>query len=55
MCMLSIIHFTPYFKNEKWCAKTEVVICNVSDNTIEVEVNENIDDNKANSDLEDKK
>lgn len=40
------IHFTPYFKNEKWCAKTEVVICNVSDNTIEVEVNENIDDNK---------
>ena len=28
------IHFTPYYENEKWCAKTEVVICNISDNTL---------------------
>lgn len=25
------IHFTPYTKENKWFAKTEVVVCNVSD------------------------
>lgn len=25
------VHFTPYMKNEKWNAKIEVIVCNVSD------------------------
>ena len=43
---IKYIHFTPYYENEKWFAKTEVVICNISGNDIEVEVKGNIDDNK---------
>lgn len=40
------IHFTPYTKENKWYAKTEVVICNVSDNDIVTEINGNIENNK---------
>lgn len=39
------IRFTPYFKGDRWYAKTEVFVCNVSDKNIEAEIYGNIDKN----------
>lgn len=40
------IHFTPYTKDGKWFAKTEVLVCNVSDCDIDAELCGNILENK---------
>ncbi len=40
------IHFTPYTKENRWFAKTEVVVCNVSDNDIEAEIYGTLENNK---------
>ena len=40
------IHFTPYTGDGKWFGKTEVVVCNVSDNDVEVEVCGALENNK---------
>lgn len=40
------IHFTPYMKENKWFARTEVVVCNVSERDIEAEICGTLEDNK---------
>ena len=40
---IKYIHFTPFMKDSKWCAKIEVLLCNISDNDMEFELCGNIE------------